>query len=244
MPLPEPQITRYTRWLAEHRGLHFDAGTTDGYDVLWRWSVGDLRAFWGSIWDYFDLQSPTPFDTVLVDEVMPGARWFPGAQVNYVRQVFRHADTAHAAGHPAIVFQNEGMQQRGEMQHLAWPELRRQVASLAAHLKRLGVQPGDRVCAILPNTPHAAVAFLAVASVGAIWSMCSLDMGPVAVLDRFVQIEPKLLIAADGYVYGGVAHNRLPVLQGLLDKLPSCATWTRKPPCRPPATVPCTTSTR
>ena len=221
MPLPEPQITRYTRWLAQHRGLHFDATTPDGYDALWRWSVGDLRAFWGSIWDYFGVQSPTPFDTVLVDEVMPGARWFPGAQVNYTQQVFRHADAAHAAGHPAIVFQNEGMQQRGELQHLGWAALRQQVASLAAQLKRLGVQPGDRVCAILPNTPHTAVAFLAVASVGAIWSICSPDMGPVAVLDRFVQIEPKLLIACDGYVYGGVEHKRLTVLQGLLDQLPS-----------------------
>ena len=221
MPLPEPQITRYTRWLAQQRGLHFDPTTTDGYDALWRWSVGDLRAFWGSIWDYFKLQSPTPFETVLVDEVMPGARWFPGAQLNYAQQVFRHAAGAHAAGHPAIVFQNERMRERGEMQELAWPELQRQVASLAAHLARLGVQPGDRVCAILPNTPHTAVAFLAVASVGAIWSICSPDMGPVAVLDRFVQIEPKLLIACDGYVYGGVAHDRLPVLQGLLDQLPS-----------------------
>ena len=221
MTLPEPQITRYTRWLAEHRGLHFSADTTDGYDALWRWSVGDLRAFWGSIWDYFDLQSPTPFHTVLVDEVMPGARWFPGAQLNYVQQVFRHADAAHAAGQPAIVFQNERLQERGELQQITWPELRQQVAALAAHLKRLGVQPGDRVCAILPNTPHTAVAFLAATSVGAIWSVCSPDMGPVAVLDRFVQIEPKLLIACDGYVYGGVEHDRTAALQGLLTKLPS-----------------------
>jgi acetoacetyl-CoA synthetase len=221
MTLPEPQITRYTRWLARHRGLHFDATSADGYDALWRWSVGDLRAFWGSIWDYFDVQSPTPPLTVLVDEVMPGACWFPGAQVNYTQQVFRHADAAHAAGHPAIVFQNEGMQARGRLQHIGWRELQQQVASLAAHLRRLGVQPGERVCAILPNTPHTAVAFLAVASVGAIWSICSPDMGPVAVLDRFVQIEPKLLIACDGCVYGGVEHARLPVLQGLLDKLPS-----------------------
>jgi acetoacetyl-CoA synthetase len=221
MTLPEPQITRYTRWLAERHGLRFDATTTIGYDALWRWSVGDLRAFWGSIWAYFDVQSPTPFETVLVDEVMPGAQWFPGAQVNYTQQVFRHADAAHAAGQPAILFQNERMRGRGEMQAIAWPELRRQVASLAAQLQRLGVRPGDRVCAILPNTPHAAVAFLAVASVGAIWSVCSPDMGPVAVLDRFAQIEPTLLIACDGYVYGGVEHDRLPVLQGLLDQLPS-----------------------
>jgi acetoacetyl-CoA synthetase len=219
--LPEPQITRYTRWLAKERGLHFDATTTEGYDAMWRWSVNDLDAFWSSVWDYFDLQSPTPRSTVLVEDKMPGAQWFPGAQLNYVQQVFRHADAAHAAGHPAIVFQNERLRERGELQELSWPELRRQVASLAAHLQKLGVGAGDRVVAFLPNTPQTAVAFLAVASLGAIWSVCSPDMGPVAVLDRFRQIEPKLLIACDGYVYGGTAHDRLPVLEGLLNDLPS-----------------------
>lgn len=219
--LPEPQITRYTRWLERERGLSFDPTTTAGYDAMWRWSVSDLNAFWGSVWDFYTLQSPTPYTAVLVEPKMPGAQWFPGAQLNYAQQVFRHADAAHAAGHPAIVFQNERMRERGEMSELSWPELRRQVASLAAHLKRLGVQPGDRVAAFLPNTPQTAIAFLAVASVGAVWSVCSPDMGPVAVLDRFRQIEPKLLIGCDGYVYGGTAHDRLPVLRGLLDELPS-----------------------
>ncbi len=214
-------ITRYTDWLARQRGLHFDANTTEGYDALWRWSVTDLRAFWGSIWDYFGLRSPTPYTTVLEAEVMPGAQWFPGAQVNYAQHLFSHADAAHAAGHPAIVFQNEAMQGRGEMQQIAWPELRRQVASLAAELKALGVQPGDRVGAFMPNIPQTAVAFLACASLGAIWSVCSPDMGPVAVLDRFRQIEPKVLIAVDGYTYGGVTHDRLAVLRELLAELPS-----------------------
>ncbi|MEO5697533.1 MAG: AMP-binding protein, partial [Burkholderiaceae bacterium] len=220
MTPPDHHITHYTRWLARERGLQFDAGTTDGYDALWRWSVTDLGAFWGSIWAYFGMQSPTPFDTVLDREVMPGARWFQGAQVNYAQHLFSHADAAHAAGQPAIVFQNETLRARGEMQRIEWPELRRQVASLAAELKRLGVQPGDRVCAFLPNIPATAVAFLAVASLGAIWSICSPDMGPVAVLDRFRQIEPKLLFACDGYTYGGVAHDRMAVLRGLLDELP------------------------
>jgi acetoacetyl-CoA synthetase len=221
VPLPEAQVTRYLRWLADTRGLHFDASSVEGYDALWRWSVRDLNAFWGSVWDYFDLHSPTPYRAVLAQEVMPGARWFEGAQLNYAQQLFRHADAAEAAGHPAIVFQNEAMQARGELQHLSWPQLRQQVASLAAHLRRLGVQPGERVCAFMPNTPHTIVAFLASASVGAVWSVCSPDMGPVAVLDRFQQIEPKVLIACDGYVYGGVAHDRMAVLQGLLDELPS-----------------------
>ncbi|HEX7437737.1 MAG TPA: acetoacetate--CoA ligase [Caldimonas sp.] len=221
MTLPEPRITRYTRWLAQTRGLEFDPTTVSGYDALWRWSVTDLRSFWASIWDYFDIESPTPCQSVLADEVMPGARWFTGAQVNYARQVLRHADAAHAAGHPAILFQNEAMAERGELTQISWPELRRQVASLAAALTRIGVRPGDRVGAFLPNTPHTAVAFLAVASLGAIWSVCSPDMGPVAVLDRFRQIEPKVLIACDGYRYGGAAFDRTEVLRGLLAELPS-----------------------
>ena len=218
---PEPRITHYLRWLAQERGLHFDASTTEGYDALWRWSVSDLSAFWGSIWDHFGLQSPTPFETVLANEVMPGARWFPGAQVNYAQHLFSHAHAAHAAGHPAIVFANEAMFERGELLEIGWPELRRQVASLAAALQKMGVQPGDRVCAILPNIPQTAVAFLACATLGAVWSVCSPDMGPVAVLDRFRQIEPKVLIACDGYTYGGLVHDRLDVLRGLLVELPS-----------------------
>ncbi len=220
MTAREHLITRYTRWLARERGLHFDATTTEGYDALWRWSVTDLPAFWGSIWDHFGMTSPTPYGAVIEAEVMPGARWFPGAQVNYAQHLFSHADAAHAAGHPAIVFQNEAMRARGEMRQIAWPELRRQVASLAAELERLGVQPGDRVGAFLPNIPETVVAFLACASLGAIWSVCSPDMGPIAVLDRFRQIEPKLLIACDGYTYGGVTHDRMAVLRGLLAELP------------------------
>lgn len=219
--LPEPQIIRYTRWLEREHGLHFDPRTAEGYEALWRWSVDELDAFWSSVWRYFDIQSPTPHSAVLVADKMPGAQWFPGAQLNYVQQVFRHADAAHAAGHPAIVFQNERMREKGELQQLSWPELRRQVASLAANLKGLGVEANDRVVAFLPNTPQTVVAFLAVASLGAVWSVCSPDMGPVAVLDRFQQIAPKVVIACDGYVYGRTAHNRLPVLEGLLAELPS-----------------------
>jgi acetoacetyl-CoA synthetase len=221
MPLPTPQILRYTAWLARERGLRFDPTTVEGYDALWRWSVDDLGVFWGTVWDYFGVESPTPVEAVLASAEMPGARWFVGAQVNYAQQVFRHADAAHAAGHPAIVFQNERMQARGELLEVSWPELRRQVASLAAQLKAMGVQPGDRVCAFLPNTPQTAVAFLAAASLGAVWSICSPDMGPVAVLDRFRQIEPTVLIACDGYVYGGQAQDRLPVLRQLVAELPT-----------------------
>lgn len=221
MTLPEPRILHYARWLREHRGLVFDPTTTAGYDALWRWSVADLDAFWRSIWDYFALQSPTPAGAVLADARMPGARWFPGVQVNYVQQVFRHADAAHAAGHPAIVFQNETMRERGELQEISWPQLRRQVASFAEALREMGVRPGDRVCAFLPNTPQTAIAFLAAVSLGAIWSVCSPDMGPLAVLDRFRQIEPTVLVGCDGYTYGGTPHDRMPVLRQLLEELPT-----------------------
>src|SRR5262245_64012545 len=218
MQLPEPQITRYLRWLRDTQRLQFA-----DYDALWRWSVDDLEAFWGSIWTYFDLESPTPHARVLGDARMPGARWFDGAQVNYARQALRHAADAHAAGHPAIVFADEAMLADGRLRELSWPELRREVGALALALRRMGVRRGDRVCAYLPNRPDTAVAFLACASVGAIWSICSPDMGQLAVLDRFRQIAPKVLIACDGYRYGGVAHDRRGVVRELLEQLGSVA---------------------
>jgi acetoacetyl-CoA synthetase len=221
MAMPEPQILRYTRWLRETRGLDFDPTTVEGYDRLWRWSCDDLRAFWQSIWDWFEVESAQPHDTVLVEETMPGAEWFRGARVNYAQHLLRHVERNDAAGHPAIVFRNEAMQGCGETLEVAWPELRRQVGALAAELAKLGVSPGDRVAAFMPNVPQAAIAFLACASLGAVWSICSADMGPLAVLDRFRQIEPVLLFACDGYAYGGVAHDRMPVLVELLADLPT-----------------------
>jgi acetoacetyl-CoA synthetase len=207
-----PQIRLYQDWLSEQRGLRFDS-----YDALWRWSTTELDAFWQSIWDYFDLQSPTPHQAALVKNAMPSGQWFTGAQANYAQQVFRHADAAHAAGFPAIISENE----KGLHRELSWPELRRQVASLALHLQAQGLQPGDRVAAYLPNIPEAMVAFLAVVSVGGVWSICAPDMGTNAVLDRFAQIEPKVLIACDGVSYGGRDHDRLQVVADMRAALPS-----------------------
>ena len=207
-----PQIRLYQDWLRATRGLAFD-----DYDALWRWSTTELDAFWQSIWDYFDLQSPTPAAAVLADNRMPGARWFPGAQVNYARQVLRHVDAAHAAGFPAIVSRDE----RGRHRELSWPELRRQVAAVALHLQAQGVQAGDRVAAYLPNVPETMVAFLATVSLGAVWSLCAPDMGTHAVLDRFRQITPKVLIAVDGVHYAGKDHDRADVLEALRAGLPS-----------------------
>jgi acetoacetyl-CoA synthetase len=212
-PLPTPRITQYRRWLATTHGLHFDS-----YEALWQWSTTDLDAFWASVWQWFDLPSPTTHSAVLVEPHMPGARWFPQARLNFTAQVLRHGPAAHAAGHPAIVWQHERMATPAE---LGWPALARQVAAFASNLKQAGVAPGDRVCAILPNRPEAVVAFLACAAVGAIWSIASPDMGPVAVLDRFRQIEPKVLVAVDGQVWGGVAHDRRAVLREVLAGLPT-----------------------
>ncbi|MEG0052984.1 MAG: acetoacetate--CoA ligase [Comamonas sp.] len=212
IPAYVPQIRLYQQWLQEQHGLSFA-----DYDALWRWSTSDLDAFWQSIWDYFKLQSPTPHSAVLARNTMPGARWFPGAQLNYVRQVLRHVDAAHAAGMPAVISRNE----QGRQRELSWPELRRQVAALALHLRAQGVGKGDRVAAYLPNIPEAIVAFLACASLGAVWSICAPDMGTHAVLDRFKQIEPKVLIAVDGVHYAGKDIDRREVLQELRAGLPS-----------------------
>jgi len=207
-----PQIRLYQDWLRAERGLHFG-----DYDALWRWSTTELDVFWQSIWEFFDIQSPTPHFGVLAKNVMPGAQWFPGAQLNYARQVLRHVAGADAAGMPAIVARNE----RGEQRELSWPALQQQVAAFALHLRAAGVQSGDRVAAYLPNTPETAVAFLATVAVGGVWSICAPDMGTQAVLDRFRQIEPKVLIGVDGVVHGGRAYDRLPVLAQLRESLPS-----------------------
>ncbi|GAA5234464.1 acetoacetate--CoA ligase [Verticiella sediminum] len=188
-------LSAFTDWLARERGLRFA-----DYDALWRWSTTEIEAFWQAAWDYLDVHSPTPHETVLAERVMPGARWFPGARVNFVDQVFRHATTQR----PAIVFRGED----GRAGEWSWAELQRQAAALAARLRALGVTPGDRVVAYLPNLPETIVALLGCASVGAVWSVCSPDMGSASVLDRFRQIEPSVLIACNGYRYGGKDHDR------------------------------------
>ncbi len=211
-PAYRPQIRLYQEWLARERGLHFD-----NYDTLWRWSTTDLNAFWQSVWDYFALQSPTPHAQAFGGGQMPHARWFEGAQVNYAQQVWRHVDAAHAGGQSAIVASNE----LGQWQEISWPQLRARVAQVARQLQQLGVQRGDRVAAYLPNIPEAMIGFLACASLGAVWSICAPDMGTPAVLDRFAQIEPKVLIAVDGVYYGGRAMDRSAVVQALHKGLPS-----------------------
>jgi len=205
----QARITHYSQWLTNRSE---QTRFTD-YASLWQWSVTDIEDFWESVWEYFDITSPTPYSSVLEARKMPGAQWFKDAQVNYVQQVFRHA----GADRPAILFADES----GAEQELSWAELERQVAALAASLRSMGVTSGDRVVAFLPNRPETVVAFLACASIGTIWSVCSPDMGAVSVLDRFRQIEPKVLIACDGYRYSGKTFSRVDVVEQIRSQLPT-----------------------
>ncbi|MFI0090792.1 acetoacetate--CoA ligase [Streptomyces bobili] len=201
-------LTAFARWLRTRRGIQ-----VDGYQQLWRWSVDDLDGFWGALWEYFDIQASAPPQAVLADRAMPGATWFPGARLNYVEHVFRAADPER----PAIVSIDED-DRRTEW---SWAELRQRTAGFAAHLRRLGVQPGDRVVGYLPNIPHAVVAFLAAASIGAVWSSCGQDFAPASAVDRFAQLEPVVLITANGYVYGGRRQDRRTAVDDLRRGLPT-----------------------
>lgn len=212
---PIPQIRLYSDWLKAMHNLEFA-----DFEDMHRWSVTDLEGFWRSIWDYDGIESPTPFAEVLSKDAMPGARWFDGAEVNYARHVFRHAGPADAAGQPAIVAGNE----RGEGVTLSWAELKRQTASLALDLRRRGIGRGDRVAAYLPNIPAAVVGLLACASLGAIWTLCSPDMGINAVLDRLRQTRPKALIAVDGIFYAGKAMDRSAAVTEIRAQLPCVET--------------------
>lgn len=201
-------LTHYLNWLQETRGLHFS-----NYYSLWRWSVRDLSAFWGSMWEYGGVIASAPPRAVLAERHMPGAQWFPGARLNYAENFFArpHPDQ------PAILYKAEDEPLRA----ISWDALYAQTAALAAVLRGLGVGPGDRVVAYLPHIPESIVALLATASLGAIWSSCSPDFGSRSVLDRFQQIEPKVLISVDGYRYNGQPFERLAVLEELQAGLPT-----------------------
>ncbi|MGC1165803.1 MAG: acetoacetate--CoA ligase [Solirubrobacterales bacterium] len=202
------RLTEFMRWLRAERGLDFA-----DYDALWRWSVDDLDAFWGALWDFFEVRADGDRSTVLASRTMPGASWFPDTRLNYAEHVFAGKDDAETA----ILHASE-LRELGE---LSWGDLRAQVAACAEALRGLGVERGDRVVAYLPNIPEAIVAFLASASVGAVWSSCSPDFGPASVIDRFAQIEPKVLFAVDGYRYGGKDFDRRDTVAELQERMPS-----------------------
>lgn len=205
-------ITRYRDWLRQTRGLAFA-----DYEALWTWSVEHLEDFWESFHQWAGVIAHTPHSRVLSAREMPGARWFEGETLNYAEHLLAPARVHAHSDRPALVFESE-LQPRTE---IGWDRLRAETGALTATLKRLGVTPGDRCVSYMPNIPQTVVALLATASLGAIWSSSSPDMGPVSVLDRFRQIEPKVLFAVDGYRYGGKDFDRCDVVRELVRQLPS-----------------------
>lgn len=203
-------ITRYLRWLKEQKGLDFGC-----YDDLWAWSVTDLEGFWASIWDFFGVKAHRPYTQVLAQRRMPRAQWFAGAELNYAEHALQRRDD-----HPAVVFKSENR----PLSTLTYADLYSQVAAVAAGLRRLGVQRSDRVVACMPNIPQTLVAFLAVASIGAVWSSCSPEFGIRSVVDRFRLIEPKVLFAVDGYRYNGRPYERLAAVAEIQHYLPTLET--------------------
>lgn len=204
------RMAEFLRWLEADRGLTFS-----DYNALWEWSIADLDGFWSAIWAFFKLESSAPYTKVLAEGRMPGAVWFPGARLNFAQHMLRQArETPNGT---ALIVHSETV----ERTEISWDALMQQVASVVARFRAMGVGQGDRVAAVLPNTETAVIAFLATASIGAIWSLCSPDMGPVAILDRFRQIEPKLLIAQDGHVHAGKMIDRRAVIDDIAVALPT-----------------------
>jgi acetoacetyl-CoA synthetase len=201
-------ITRYQRWLAQERGLRFA-----DYQELWRWSVTELEEFWSSIVAFCDVRFESGFDRVLGSREMPGAEWFPGTRVSYPEHIFRGKPGEEVA----IRFASE----LRELDAWTWDELRRQTAAIASGLRALGVGEGDRVVAYMPNIPESVAAFLACSSIGAVWSSAAPEFGARSVIDRFAQIEPKVMLVVDGYRYGGKDFDRGPMVREIAASMPS-----------------------
>jgi acetoacetyl-CoA synthetase len=212
-PSPErverSNMTRFMHFAEKRHGLEFGGEYSRAHD----WSVAHLDDFWKAIWDFFEIDADGNADSPLASRSMPGAEWFPDTSLNYAEHLLRVGEDSD----PAITHQAEG----GEIGEISRGELRARVAAVAAGLRRLGVEKGDRVCAYIPNSPGSVIAFLASASIGAIWSSCSPDFGPGSVVDRFAQIEPKVLIAVDGYSYGGKDFDRMETVAGLEREMPT-----------------------
>jgi acetoacetyl-CoA synthetase len=196
------------RWLARERGRKLAS-----YEELWSWSVSDLEGFWQAIWDYFGVRSSVPHERVLGERRMPGAQWFPGAHLNYAEHALRH-ERPNAV---ALMYLSE----RTALSSLSWEELGGKVRILATQLRKLGVKPGDRVVAYMPNMPQTMIAMLAATSIGAVWASCGPDFGTRGVLDRYSQLAPKVMFCVDGYQYGGKPFDRKAEVQKIIGQLDS-----------------------
>jgi acetoacetyl-CoA synthetase len=210
--LERAEMTRYMRWAGERRGAAFA-----DYEELWRWSVERTEDFWASIWEFGGVRASRPYERVLDSQRMPGARWFEGAELNYAENMLL-GPTSLAARDPAQVAVLHCSELRG-LDELSWGELSQRVAAAAGGLRSLGVGRGDRVVAYMPNIPETLIAFLATASLGAIWSSAAPEFGARSVIDRFAQIEPKVLLAVDGYRHGGKDFDRTAVVESMLAEL-------------------------
>ena len=204
-------VSNYIRWLKENKQLVFS-----GYEELWQWSVDQTDDFWSSLFQFFNILHSGKISPVTNGKPMPNTEWFPGVSLSYAEHIFRRRTEEH----PAIIFKSE----QDELKQVSWRELESQVGSLQKFLKDQGVLQGDRIAGYLPCAPEATVAFLATNSLGAIWSSCSPDFGTQAVIDRFAQIEPSVLIAADKYSYGGKIFDKTETVEQLIEALPSVKT--------------------
>lgn len=202
------RITEFAAFVARRHGV--DVGD---YAALWSWSVEELGPFWQAVWDFFGIDSDTDPGPALTSMDMPGAQWFPAARINYVDQVFKHADPTR----PAII----DLDERRDAVEVSWAELRRQTAALAHTLREAGVGPGDRVVGYLPNIPETVIAFLATASVGATWAACGQDYSAPAAIDRLGQLEPVALITADGYRFAGKDRPQLDAVRQVREGIPT-----------------------
>ncbi|MCD9594396.1 acetoacetate--CoA ligase [Streptomyces sp. 8ZJF_21] len=213
------RLTAFHAWAAERHGAPAPGpdDPTASYAALHRWSVEELETFWQAVAEWFEVRFATPYERVLADAAMPGARWFPGATLNYAEHALRAGEDPARADEPALLYVDEIHEPRP----VSWAELRGQVGAVAAELRRLGVRPGDRVSGYVPNIPQATVALLATAAVGAVWTSCAPDFGARSVLDRFQQVEPVVLFTIDGYRYGGKTHDRTATVSELRAELPS-----------------------
>jgi acetoacetyl-CoA synthetase len=219
------RLWAFQQWLRDRYGL-----APGDYQALWAWSVADLDRFWRAVWDFFEVRADGWPQPALAARAMPGARWFPHVRVSYAEHVFRHA----RADRPALIVHREDAADHS----VSWAELEAATGALAAWLRLQGVQRGDRVVSYLPSRPEAVIAFLACSSIGAVWSSCGPDMGPSVVLDRFRQIQPKLLFAVDSYCYAGRTHDRRQTVEQLRHALPTLQAVVHVPGPQSDGTVP------
>jgi acetoacetyl-CoA synthetase len=186
------------------------------YGPLWTWSVESIPDFQAAVWDFMEIVHSRPYDEVLVDgDRMPGAKWFTGATLNFAENLLRYRD-----GRLAIIFKGE----KQDSVRITYGELYDRVARLARAMREYGVRPGDRIAGFMPNMTESIIAMLASASIGALWSSCSPDFGIKGVLDRFGQIEPRIVFTANGYSYNGNCFDSLSRISEIIDQLPSVET--------------------